>query len=89
MTTSFKTAVDSLVTGFWNAVKPGVTDLVYGESANPEADSAAVAGIQQLTGESHGKQNQLNAQLPFKKRIQSDLSQALGSRPGSSPTLSR
>ncbi len=86
-----KTGFNNLIIGYWNLVRPSVTDFALGASNSMHADAQAIAGIQHEMKrlDSGGKQDQLQAKLPFKERIQNELSHALESRPMSSPTLCR
>ena|SRR3990167_3284806 len=87
----FTEVVNDLITGYWNEVRPNVQDVVYGQSNDMTADMSAIQGIQQISEESHGKQNQLNAQLPFKavNKIKNEMNNILGSQPTQTPTFSR
>ncbi len=84
-----KVACNDLITGYWEKVKPSLYDATHGVSDNMTADASAVQGIEQLLEEvpDSGKANDLDPRPPFKKTIQADLRQTLGSRPTPTPTL--
>ncbi|OGT46425.1 MAG: hypothetical protein A3F17_08565 [Gammaproteobacteria bacterium RIFCSPHIGHO2_12_FULL_41_15] len=92
---------NELIEGYWNAVKPGLHDVAFGQTYDQsQALSEQVTAIQQLDSliQQHEvkeakseKSLDLDPQLPFRamKKIKADLQQTLGLGSKPTPTLTR
>lgn len=84
-------ACNDLITGYWNEVRPSVSDAQYQDVHEMSQDAEALQNIEQLAQTNSRPENDFDPKVPFMKSLaqqaKQEKSHVLGSQQASTPTL--